>query len=154
MKRKDSDIEFYRETIAILQQEKASATAERDALRVEIREMSESHRAEMAGMRQTLESLRMTLLEQTETIKELTSQLSNARAQESLNRGKRFAPTTEQRNLLNNRRTDTRAGEKDDFDGNPPSTPGAASAAGNQPANPETTRKKKKCAGRKPAKEH
>ncbi len=83
--------------------------AERYALRKEIKEMAESHRQEMEGLRQTLEVMRMTMLDQTKTIAELTSQLSNARASEKMNRGKRFAPSTEQRVLLNNRRTDSKA---------------------------------------------
>lgn len=152
MKKKDSDIEFYRETLARLQQEKADYAEECARLREEIRVMSESHRQETEGLRQTLEAMRLTMLDQAKSIKELTQQLTDAMAQSKLSRGKRFAPTTEQSNLLNNRRTDTRAEEKDDFDGNPPSapTPTASSGSGTQSA-PKRT--KKKSQGRKPAKE-
>ncbi len=152
MKKYDSDIEFYRETISILQEEKASYAAERDALRLEIKEMLESHRKEMEGLRETLEAMRMTMLDQTKTIAELTSQLSNARASEKMNRGKRFAPTTEQRDLLNNRRTDSRADEKDGFDGNPPSGAAPASTDGTEKKQ-GTKKSKKKSEGRKAPKE-
>ncbi len=113
MKKKDSDIEFYRETLARLQQEKASYAEENRALRDEIRAMSESHRQETEGLRQTLEAMRLTMLDQAKSIKELTEQLTNAMAQSRLSRGKRFTPTTEQANLLNNRRADTRAEDHD-----------------------------------------
>ena len=152
MKKHDSDIEFYRETISILQEEKASCAAERDALRLEINEMAESHRQEMEGLRQTLEAMRLTLLDQTRTIAELTSQLTNARAAEKMNRGKRFSPTTEQRDLLNNRRTDTRAEEKDGFDGNPPAGAGG-SCSGKPEKRPPAKKSKKRSEGRKAPKE-
>jgi hypothetical protein len=151
MKKKDSDIEFYREPLARLQQEKASYAEECARLRDEIRAMSESHRQETGGLRQTLEAMRLTMLDQAKSIKELTGQLTNAMAQSRLSRGKRFAPTTEQANLLNNRRTDTRAEEKDDFDGNPPSAPTQASSSDGSTST--TRRAKKKSQGRKPAKE-
>lgn len=151
MKKKDSDIEFYRETLARLQQEKASYAEECARLRDEIRAMSESHRQETEGLRQTLEAMRLTMLDQAKSIKELTGQLTNAMAQSKLSRGKRFAPTTEQANLLNNRRSDTRAEEKDDFDGNPPSAP--AQATSSDSGTPTARRAKKKSQGRKPAKE-
>lgn len=151
MKKKDSDIEFYRETLARLQQEKASYAEENRALRDEIRAMSESHRQETEGLRQTLEAMRLTMLDQAKSIKELTGQLTNAMAQSRLSRGKRFAPTTEQANLLNNRRADTRAEEKDDFDGNPPSAPTQATSSDSGTS--AARRTKKKSQGRKPAKE-
>lgn len=72
-------------------------------------------------------------------------------AQSRLSRGKRFAPTSEQINLLNNRRVDTRAEEKDDFDGNPPSAP--SQTASPDSGVPTPKRAKKKSQGRKPAKE-
>lgn len=152
MKKKDSDIEFYRNTIAILQQEKADFAAERDALRLELKEMTESNRLEMDGLRQTLESMRMTILDLTEANKKLMSQLADALDQSKLSRGKRFAPTTEQTNLLNNRRPDTRAEEKDDYDGNPPAVP-SAGASGNCGNTPAPKPKKKKSQGRKAARE-
>ena len=151
MKKKDSDIEFYRETLARLQQEKASYAEENRALRDEIRAMSESHRLETDGLRQTLEAMRLTMLDQAKSIKELTEQLTDAVAQSKLSRGKRFAPTTEQANLLNNRRADTRAEEKDGFDGNPPSAPARTTSADSGAS--AGKRAKKKSQGRKPAKE-
>lgn len=151
MKKKDSDIEFYRETLARLQQEKADYAEENRALREEIRTMSESHRQETEGLRQTFEAMRLTMLDQARSIKELTEQLTNAMAQSKLSRGKRFAPSTEQANLLNNRRTDTRADEKDDFDGNPPSAPTQAASCGSGAS--VAKRVKKKSQGRKAAKE-
>lgn len=151
MKKKDSDIEFYRETLARLQQEKASYAEENRALRDEIRAMLESHRQETEGLRQTLEAMRLTMLDQARSIKELTGQLTNAMAQSRLSRGKRFAPTTEQTNLMNNRRSDTRAEEKDDFDGNPPSAPTQTTSTDDGMSTARRARKKSQ--GRKPAKE-
>lgn len=151
MKKKDSDIEFYRETLARLQQEKASYAEENRALRDEIRAMSESHRQETEGLRQAIETMRLTMLEQARSIKELTEQLNNAMAQSMLSRGKRFAPTTEQADLLNNRRTDTRAEEKDGFDGNPPAASPQTSSSTSGAPTPK--RAKKKSRGRRPAKE-
>lgn len=156
MKKKDSDIEFYREALARMQQEKTAYAEECAMLREENRVMSESHRQETEGLRQTLESLRMTILDQTKSIEKLTEinknlmmQLENAMANSRLANGKRFAPTTEQSNLLNNRRTDKRAEEKDNFDGNPPSVPPSEAAPGESDA----VRSKKKSQGRMPAKE-
>lgn len=162
MKKKDYDIEFYREALARMQQEKSEYAEENRALREEIRIMSHSHRQETAGLRQTLESMRLTILEQSNSIKELTesnkaltAQLANAVANGKLSLSKRFAPTTEQANLLNNRSVDRRAEEKDDFDGTPPSAPQSpASSTVSAGTAASTGRKKKKSQGRKPAKEN
>lgn len=159
MKKKNSDIEFYREALASMQQQKAAYAEENRALREELRVMSESYRQENEGLRQLMESMRLTILDQTKSIQELTEsnknlmeQLKNALANAKLSRGKRFAPTTEQSNLLNNRRTDYRAEEKDKFDGNPPSASQSSSDGSDTTVTPNV-REKKKSRGRKPAKE-
>jgi len=95
--------------------------------------------------------MRLTMLDQVKSIKGLTEQLTNAMAQSKLSRGKRYALTTEQSNLLNNRRTDTRAWEKDDFDGNPPAAP--TQAAPFDSGASAAKRTKKRLQGRRPAKE-
>lgn len=153
MKRKDSDIEFYRETLARMQQEKAAYAEECARLREEIHAMSESHRQETEGLRQTMEAMRLTMLDQARSIKELTVQLNNAMAQSRLSRGKRFAPTTEQSNLLNNRRVDTRAEEKDGFDGSEPPAQPPVSSGGSGDGQPAPKRVKKRSQGRMPANE-
>ena len=64
MKRKDSDMEFYRETLARPRQKKASYAEENRALCDEVYVMSESHRQENEGLLRTLKAMRLTMLDQ------------------------------------------------------------------------------------------
>lgn len=150
--------ESYREETRALRE----AYEERmDALRKSYEEkmdaLRKSHEDSMAEIETTMKTLKLTVDSQSESIKSLTEMnaslmqsLDNAVAAGRLSRGKRFAPTTEQRDLLNNRRADRRAEEKDGFDGTPPAaTPTADDGSGPTP----TARRKKKSAGRKPAAE-
>lgn len=116
-------------------------------------ELRKSHEDSMAELETTMKTLKLTVDSQSDSIKSLTQMnaslmksLDNAVAAGRLSRGKRFAPTTEQRNLLNNRRADRRAEEKDGFDGTPP-----APLSGGETVSQPTPRRKKKSAGRKPA---
>lgn len=168
MKRKNTDIEFYRDTIDRLQQEKAAYAEENRAQRQEIASlheelrslrdeikamnaMLESYLEENKKLHLTIETLSLTLKDVNTAHTKTTAQLADALSKEKLARGKRFAPTTEQSNLLNNRRTDERGEEKDNFDGTPP--PPASSSNTDDPVQSKSKRRKKKSEGRKPAKE-
>lgn len=58
-----------------------------------------------------------------EVIKAKDLQIKNLKNEVANGRSHRFGPTTEQRNLLNNRSTDTEGERKQDFDGTPESLP-------------------------------
>ena len=58
-----------------------------------------------------------------EVIKAKDLQIKNLKNEVANGRSHRFGPTTEQRNLLNNRPTDTEGERKQDFDGTPESLP-------------------------------
>ena len=58
-----------------------------------------------------------------EVIKAKNLQIRNLKNEVANGRSHRFGPTTEQRNLLNNRPTDTEGERKQDFDGTPESLP-------------------------------
>ena len=58
-----------------------------------------------------------------EVIKAKEIQIKNLKNEVANGRSHRFGPTTEQRNLLNNRPTDTEGERKQDFDGTPESLP-------------------------------
>lgn len=58
-----------------------------------------------------------------EVIKAKDLQIKNLKNEVANGRRHRFGPTTEQRNLLNNRPTDTEGERKQDFDGTPESLP-------------------------------
>jgi hypothetical protein len=105
-------------------------------------------------MLNAIETLRLTVEELTRTNQSQTQQIANLLASDKLGRDKRFAPTTEQRNLLNNRNVDKRAEEMSDFDGPPPPSAGASSSGETPEATsekPKEVTKKKKSAGRKPS---
>jgi hypothetical protein len=153
MKGNRKDIEFYREMMLRTQEEKAILQQKLNAVEEQLRQAEESHQKEMAAMREALESMRLTMVDLTQSNQTLTQQLVNALASNKLVKGKYFAPSTEQRNLLNNRKTDKRAEEKDRFDGTQPPSAGA-SADNTQEASPEKPKEKtmkKKSAGRKPS---
>lgn len=58
-----------------------------------------------------------------EVIKSKNQEIKNLKYEVANGRRHRFAPTTEQRNLLNNRPTDTEGERKQAFDGTPQSLP-------------------------------
>ena len=58
-----------------------------------------------------------------DVIKAKDLQIKNLKSEVANGRSNRFGPTTEQRNLLNNRPTDTEGERKQDFDGTPESLP-------------------------------
>lgn len=161
------------ETLASMQEEKARLSLLVESLRQENKTISDNYKSEMealresykeeqASMRQTIETLKKTITDMNANMvrmvavnKSLSEQLADAMASGKLARGKRFAPTTEQRNLLNNRDTDRRGDDKDNFDGTPPQADsGNESASGSEPASGDKKtpmRTKKKSEGRKPS---
>lgn len=180
MKTNRTDIEFLRNMMDMLQEEKASLRAELDAVRKEREEREAERRAFSEENRMLREEL-MKLTEQLrvreenerrqqedsnrkdEEIKALVSrvltlqeELNNAIAAVRLGRGKRFAPSSEKTGSQDKDRTDGRADEKDRFDGNPPSGTApsqgnvAAGAAGNG-SKDKPRKSRKKSAGRKDA---
>jgi hypothetical protein len=154
MKANRKDIEFYREMLMREHDEKILFQQKASALEEQLSRLEESHRAETASMLNAIETLRLTVEELTRTNQSQTQQIANLLASDKLGRGKRFAPTTEQRNLLNNRNVDKRAEEKNDFDGTNPPSAGASSSGETQEATsekPKEVTKKKKSAGRKPS---
>lgn len=166
MKTSANDTTLLLEALARMQEEKTQLSLLVGALREENRELRESHKAEMKELRESMEtaykaendSLKQAIETLRKTVEEMarinqiqSSQLANLMADNKLVRGKRFAPTTEQRDLLNNRQVDKRAQEKDDFDGNPPSGGLTSSPASENNTQVAPLRKKKKSEGRKPS---
>ncbi|MBP3512641.1 MAG: IS66 family transposase [Prevotella sp.] len=105
--------------------------------REEIQRITEAKDREIRSLRLLLETLRQ--------------DLDNSVADVRLGRGKRFAPSSERKALRDRDRSDTRAEEKDRFDGG--GDGGGEANAGSGDAGTEQTpkRKKKKSAGRRPS---
>lgn len=161
MKKNRNDYELLLETLARMQEEKASANLLLESLRKEMIVLRESHAQELAALRESfdmsIESMRMTisdlnrkLEEKDAALSDLMKQLANADAAGRLANKRYFGQTTEQRNLMNNRKTDRRAEEKDNFNGTPPSAPAASSQESGASVAPKN---RKKSAGRLPSKE-
>ena len=138
MKKKGADIEMYREMMEYFQAENASKSAqlaamseENKALREEIASLRQSHREDLERLRASYEDkmLRMQdsferrLDRMAEVNAGMSQQLSDALASGKLARGRHYGNSTEQSDLLNNRKKTSRKSEEDDFDGTPPSSP-------------------------------
>lgn len=153
-------LESLLKEIAVLRESHTQEMAAlRELHRQELAALRESHTQDMATLRESfamsVESMRMTIVDLNRKLEEkdslmsdLARQLANAQAEGRLGRKRRFAPTTEQRDLLNNRRADRRSEEKDDFDGTPPSAPATAPQESGPKGDP-----RRKSAGRRPPKE-
>lgn len=181
MKTNRADREFYQNMMDMLQEQNASLRAELVAARKE-REGREAERRAFAEENRMLreELMKVTGLlrirkenerrqqeesnRKDEEIKALMNRvlmlqenLNNAIAAVRLGRGKRFAPSSEKSSAADKDRTDSRADEKDSFDGNPPSgnsgsscmtdEDGATKSAEHKPKK----ERKKKSAGRRDA---
>ena len=167
MKKNRSDIEFYQNMMDMLQQEKASLREQLDAERrsreEETRQILEENRALREEIVKLTEQLRKR--EENEAKKDeeignlmnrivsLQNDLNNAIAALRLGRGKRFAPSSEKSSQIDKDRSDSRAAEKDDFDGTPPADSGDAGneteEKGKSVKKEHPKTKKKKSAGRK-----
>ena len=155
MKTNRADIEFYREMMEHFQAESASKSALVRALQDEIaalrRENSiakESHREDMEALRRShredmdrlrkshaeeLEKMRLSFEKNFDRMAEanrrLATQLGDALSSGKLARAKKYARSSEQRNLLNNRKGVNRTEEENDSDGTPPADSGQQGAA-------------------------
>ena len=155
MKRKDLSYELLLENLSRIQEEKAVLQRQNNDLLERLSSMEESYKAELAAMRQqnvslaqSIETMRLTMEQQIKINATLSEQLANALSSGKLNQGRRFAPTTEQRDLLNNRRVDRRGRDRDDFDGTNPPASGTATESGS--SEDATPKQKKKSKGRRP----
>ena len=174
MKKNRSDIEFYQNMMDMLQQEKSSLReqldAERKSREEETRQILEENRALRGELVRLAEQLRRREEEdrihrENEAKKDeeigalmnrvvsLQTDLNNAIAALRLGRGRRFAPSSEKSSQIGKDRSDSRAAEKDDFDGAPPAGSGdAGNGTEEMDKSAKTERpkaKKKKSAGRK-----
>ena len=144
MKTNRADIEFYREMMEHFQAESASKSAQVRAMQDEIaalrRENSlakESHREDMERLRKShaeeLEKMRLSFEKRLDRMAEanagLAAQLGDALSSGRLARAKKYARSSEQRNLLNNRKGVNRTEEENDSDGTPPADSGQQGAA-------------------------
>ncbi len=144
MKTNRADIEFYREMMEHFQAESASKSAQVRAMQDEIaalrRENSlakESHREDMESLRKShaeeLEKMRLSFEKRLDRMAEanagLAAQLGDALSSGKLARAKKYARSSEQRNLLNNRKGVNRTEEENDSDGTPPADTGQQGAA-------------------------
>ncbi|MCH5227301.1 MAG: IS66 family transposase [Muribaculaceae bacterium] len=163
MKRKDLSYELLLENMSRIQEEKAMLQQQNNELLARLSSMEESYKAELAAMRdtqhalmaqntslqQSLETMRLTMEQQIKINATLSEQLANALSTGKLSQGKRFAPTTEQRDLLNNRRIDGRGRDRDDFDGTNP--PASGTTTESRSCEHATPKQKKKSKGRRPS---
>ena len=111
------------EEVALL---RSSSTSQADEQAATIKELT----AKISGLSSLVEKLnaRIDHLNEViqmkdEVIKAKNQEIKNLKYEVANGRKHRFGPTTEQRNLLNNRPTDTEGERKQDFDGTPQSLP-------------------------------
>lgn len=100
----------------------------RESHRKELRELGESHSKELAELQEKLEEK---LGQMAEINAGLSMQLSDALASGRLARARKYGRSSEQRDLLNNRKRSSRRSEEDDSDGTPPQTPCGDAGDGN-----------------------
>lgn len=113
-------IELYRSQLAAANEEKGMLYAQVKALTEEVsmlRQSMEQSKQAIDDLLSEIKSLCKKLEEKDKRITDLEQQLSDALEQSKLGRKKRFARTSEQARLLNNRDKDVRAEEKSGYDG-------------------------------------
>ncbi len=115
---------LLRDQLAAANEEKAQLYSQVKSLTEEMSMLRQSIDGQMAGLRNVIagleakiSDLQATIASKDRHIRELEIALGNAINELTRARGGRFAPTTEQQKLLNNRKVGTRAEEKDGFDG-------------------------------------
>ena len=108
--------------------------------REDMERLRKSHAEDMERLRKShaeeLEKMRLSFEKRLDHMAEanagLATQLGDALASGKLARAKKYARSSEQRNLLNNRRGTNRAEEENDSDGTPPADSGQQDAAGEE----------------------
>ena len=134
-----ADIEFYREMMEHFQSESASKSTSVRALQTELSALREENKALRRSHENSIDSLKKSYEKTIETMQAsfekrldrmaeanagLAAQLGDALASGKLARARKYARSSEQRNLLNNRKGVNRTEEEDDSDGTPPSERG------------------------------
>lgn len=123
--------EVLRSQLSAEKEEKAALREQLEKLTEEMRIQRESFKSEMASIKEQNvklslqidnmskqnKNMSLSLEAKDRQIADLVIQFKDAMESVKLGRKNRFAPTTEQRRLLNNRNTDKRAEDKDRFDG-------------------------------------
>jgi transposase len=132
--------EVLRSQLSAEKEEKAALREQLEKLTEEMRILRESFKTEMTAIKQQnrdMSQQNQKLIQQNRNmslsleakdrqIADLVIQFKDAIESVKLGRKYRFAPTTEQRRLLNNRNTDKRAEDKDRFDGSSGSFSGSS----------------------------
>ena len=122
---------LLRDQLSVAQAEKSSLYAQVASLTQEVHMLRDSMKEHDFGLKETIVKLQEIITESNKKIDILTSSLKeketiitnllkkieDLNSRNSHNRAKRFARTSEQAALLNNRNVDERASEKDGFDG-------------------------------------
>lgn len=161
MKAGKADIEFFREMMERLQEEKAALSAhlraqttELEVLRrqnsvlvADLERIHETHRKDIEELRSSYErqmkdmqaSFEARLDRMAEVNAGMSRQLSDAISAGTLARAKKYGRSAEQRRLLNNRKENNRTREEDDSDGTPP----VDTLNNDQQAAPHTAAKKR-----------
>ena len=124
-------MEFYREMMEHFQAESASKSAQLSALLEENRTLREEIAAMRLSHKEDMDKLRASFEKRLEQMAEINAGFS-AQLRDALNSGKlararKYGRSSEQRDLLNNRKEVSRKNEEDDSDGTPP--PAVASSA-------------------------
>lgn len=124
-------MEFYREMMEHFQAESASKSAQLSALLEENRALREEIAAMRLSHKEDIDKLRASFEKRLEQMAEINAGFS-AQLRDALNSGKlararKYGRSSEQRDLLNNRKEVSRKNEEDDSDGTPP--PAVASSA-------------------------
>ena len=132
--------EVLRSQLSAEKEEKAALREQLEKLTEEMRIQRESFKSEMASIKEQNvklslqidnmskqnQNMSLSLEAKDRQIADLVIQFKDAMESVKLGRKNRFAPTTEQRRLLNNRNTDKRAEDKDRFDGSSGSLSGSS----------------------------
>ena len=142
---KSAQVRAMQDEIAALRRENSVA---KESHREDMELLRQSHREDMEALRrsheESIDSLRKSYEKTIETMQAsfekrldrmaeanagLAAQLGDALASGKLARARKYARSSEQRNLLNNRKGVNRTEEEDDSDGTPPSDSGRQGAA-------------------------
>ena len=111
------------EEVALLRSSSSSQADEQSATIKELTAKISGLSAQVEKLNARIDHLNEIIQMKDEVIKAKNQEIKNLKYEVANERKHRFGPTTEQRNLLNNRPTDTEGECKQDFDGTPQSLP-------------------------------